>query len=102
MSKKKKLRIYKTGETEDKRDVYSGIFKFYDSLGFPLSMTYLILKNKNIQIDWFNFIENAKNNGWKKETTLSRIKDAINDCEDFKYWEKFEKKLIAVVKEIYD
>ena len=71
----------------------SGVFKFYDTTGVPLTVVFDYLKDKNIKPCWVSFIEEAKKSGWQNKTILSRLEESIIDTYGKEYWEKIRSKL---------
>jgi alanyl-tRNA synthetase len=88
-----------SGKTEDNKNVISGVFKFYDTVGLPLPDVLNYLKDNNLVCDWEDFINTAKKSGWKKSTLISRVKEAIQDS--YNDWNEFNEKFIKLVDHIY-
>lgn len=45
--------LYITGANTEGKFLIGGIFKMQDSYGFPVEMSFLECKEKNLAIDWF-------------------------------------------------
>ena len=74
-----------TGKTKHENIVVSEIFSFYDSLGLPLEDIILILKERNIVIDWISLYEDAISNGWLIPTFFEKITPILEDLFDKEY-----------------
>lgn len=57
-----------------------GIFKLVDTKGFSLEILLLELRDKNLLMDWGDFIMDAKKHGWTNKTIRKKIKDAVRNA----------------------
>lgn len=57
------------------------MFYKYETNGVPLDIMIETLYNSGYIIDWYSFIKDALNIGWKKETIIKKIKYAFDDVE---------------------
>jgi hypothetical protein len=71
-----------------------GLFKFVDSLGYPLDLLLEQLEEEKCIIDWVGFVCEALRCGWNKKTILSKIIESVNGV----YKEEgFAEKIITVI-----
>ena len=66
-----------TGLTDDGRLSLSGVFKLEDTHGIPLPLALGLLKNSNLIPNWMDFYKQARENGWKHKTVISKLSEAI-------------------------
>ena len=66
-------KLKKVGETEDGKDVVSGVFFLRDTEGFPLDIIALELKEHNMVMALDEYVRDARKAGWKDK----RIKNDI-------------------------
>jgi len=66
------------GKSENKI-VVSGVFKFYETHGLPLSDILFGINNKNGLPDFLSFYIEARNAGMKHSRVLSILEEGLND-----------------------
>lgn len=79
------------------REVLSGVFKFYDTVGLPISVVLGVFQSQGKQPCWTSFFTDAFKSGWKRETIFSRLEEGIVDIYGKEYWKIVEEKLSVVV-----
>lgn len=73
-----KNKLFISGKTSDERFVVSGSQFFVGSTGCPLTLVLEHFKEKNLQIDWFDYILDATKEGARMQTIISNILDAVS------------------------
>jgi hypothetical protein len=68
------------GRTEDGKDVYGGVYQFFETHGMPLDILFSILHDKNAVPCWMSFHREALAAGMKHERILSKIDEALSDA----------------------
>jgi len=91
--RKNKRKISISGKTEDNQHVLSGVFLFVGTLGLPLTDVLFKCKESGFVIDWINFYEDALKDGYKSQTVLSKIEEAVVDVFGKKYKDNLLKRL---------
>ena len=58
-----------------------GLFMLHDQHGFPLSESLTLLKNRglNLPASLEAFVKDARRAGWRPETIVSRVREAVVD-----------------------
>jgi hypothetical protein len=79
------------------REVLTGVFKFYDTVGLPISVVLGVFHAQGKQPCWNSFYSDALKSGWKKETIFSRLEEGIVDIYGKEYWTVVKEKLSVVV-----
>lgn len=74
-----KFSLIKVGETEDKRDIMSNVFKLYDTVGIPLIDIMQLMQKNNLIISWLHFYKEAIESGWKHNTIINKIDEAASE-----------------------
>jgi len=91
MAKKKILNI--AGKTTDGKDVTSGNFSLVGSHGLPLELVLMFMKEKELVIDWLDYINGALKDGANIETVKARISSAVADVYGPKYRDEVMKRI---------
>lgn len=86
-----------TGMTVDDKIVVSDTFKFVGTHGLPLDVLLHVLKDKGLVIDWLDFIQDARRDGWKDRTIRARILAAVADVFGPSYRNEFDKQLSKII-----
>ena len=94
--RKRKNSIVVIGEAKDGKQVLSNVFRFYDTVGLPLTVVFQILDDKGFLICWSSFFQDATKAGWKPETILSRLEESIVDVYGKGFWLKVREKLMII------
>lgn len=81
------------GYTEDNRSVYNGIFYMFDTKGIPLDIIFFGLLERNFQPSFMEFVNEARQAGWKDKTIYNRLHGAILDVYGQDYWFEVKKRL---------
>lgn len=92
--------VKQVGITTDNRPAMNGVFFMYDSMGLPLCTLLDLFEQKNMQVCWYSFIKDAHRSGWKNETILSRLKEAINDSFGLTYWNNISERIVDIVNKL--
>lgn len=72
-------------KTIDGKTIVSGIGKFTDSIGYPLSFLIDDLKEKNMVVDWIDYIEYSIEKKWGLNSTLLKIEESLIDSYGREY-----------------
>ncbi len=80
-----KKEIIKVSGYHDSKIVFSGIFKFTETTGLPLTDVLESIKNHDVLIDWLDYYKMALNAGLKKKRIFSRISEALVDVHGVEY-----------------
>jgi hypothetical protein len=67
------------GKTEDGKPVIGNLFVLCESRGMPLEIAIDVLNDNNCVVSWIDFYEDAMDSLWSPETTLEKIKSALNE-----------------------
>ena len=67
------MKLFNIITVNDRNICTKGVGKLFYEQGFPLSQTADILKEKGIEISWFNVIDEFWNNGWSWETIEMKL-----------------------------
>jgi len=89
------LRLRKTGETEDGRDVIGGCFRFIDERGVPIEVLISIINDRGGVVDWLDFWSSAMKQGWKPDRTFIKLRRAVTDIYGEEWAEEWERRLRA-------
>lgn len=85
MARKKKILPKQIAITPEGFKVMNGIFKLFDTSGFPLDiMLYLCIENKWMP-SWLDFYDDALK-VWSKKTIKNRLETAICDVYGIEFW----------------
>lgn len=80
------------GKTEDNALVVSGIMRFRESYGLPLSYIFDAIISEGMVVSWRHLVEEALSIGINKDKFLSELKSSILDSFGEEYlsfvWEK--------------
>ena len=92
----KKISVYRLSHSADrttfkevKMQALPGVFKLIDTLGFPLEIILLELKDRGLVVAWDEFITDARTHGWTEKTIRTKILGAVNEAHGTDYLEKF-------------
>lgn len=86
-----------SGVTVDGKIVVSDTFKFVGTHGLPLDVLLHVLKDKGLVIDWLDFIQDARRDGWKDRTIRARILAAVADVFGPAYKNEFDKQFSKII-----
>lgn len=78
------------------------LFELKATHGIPLDISLDRLLNHGILIDWVEFIEQARMNGWYDYQTFEVIEDALRDIQYPKTNEILDRLKIYILKTIED
>lgn len=78
MGKKKKC-LYVSGKALDGKDLYGGVYAFYETFGLPISDIISVLWRHNAIPDWFQTIESMEKAGMKKGRAIGELIAAIQE-----------------------
>jgi len=67
------------GRTVDGKTVVAGVYRFYETTGVPLEVTFSFLEEREVIPDWTAFVLEAVEAGMKTERILSMLDPAIAD-----------------------
>jgi alanyl-tRNA synthetase len=62
------------------------VFKMVDTHGLPLPITLQVIHDRNMAVDWYNFMRMAIQCGWNARSLKTKVLDALvdvygpNDC----------------------
>lgn len=73
--------------------VIGGLFYLSGTHGLPLEFILDFLKDRNLVMDWQDYIKEAIKDGHKISTVKARIISAVGDVYGCKYREEVEKRL---------
>ena len=85
------------GKTQDGRDVVSGVFRFYESVGLPLDIILDTIRENNTIPDWTAFYKEAKAAGMKHDRIISKLEESIMDV----YGVEFQKIVCQTLENLY-
>lgn len=68
------------GRTSDGKRVFSGLYKFYETVGLPLDTLLSCFKEKDILPDWLDFYQAAKKAGMEHGRIISKLEADISDA----------------------
>lgn len=91
MSRKRLLT--QVGLLENGTPVMAGVFRLLDTHGLPLSIVLESMLRLEAQPCWGSFVEEATKAGWKRQTTMLRLEEAICDTYGRAYWLVVEERL---------
>lgn len=83
----------RVGVTEDGRDVIGGLFHMHDTKGVPLSVSLVILNMKGCVPDLHGFVLDALAHGWKFDSIVQRVREAVIDVHGVEYWKAIQEKI---------
>lgn len=92
------MSLKQVGIDSNNNQVLAGVFQFYDSHGLPLDIVFSLLKDQGYSISYYDFVKDAAIAGWKNETIILRLREAIIDVYGKEYWLEVEKKLKITLK----
>jgi hypothetical protein len=75
----KKRYLKQTGQTSDGRRIFSGLYKFYETIGLPLDTLLSCFQEKNILPDWIDFYQSARKAGMEHGRIISKLEADISD-----------------------
>ena len=85
------LDLKPSGKTTDGKLVVSGVFRWTDTEGIPLTIMLTLLDERGWVVNWPDFITEAERHGWKTKTIISRCREGLADVygdDYFKEWKK--------------
>lgn len=68
----------KVGETEDGKDVVSGVFQLYATHGVPLDVIFEFLQERKMIPSWIHFCLEAAYEGMSNQAIYARIEESTN------------------------
>ena len=82
-----------TGKTEDGIPTLGGCFRLVSEQGVPLDIVVSSLEDKGFMMDWLDFYRSAVDEGWPKERTLLRLRQAVGDVYGPEWAEEWLKRM---------
>lgn len=79
MSRKKNQYLKQVGTTTDGKKIFSGLYKFYETIGLPLDTLLSCFQEKNILPDWIDFYQSARKAGMEHSRIISKLEADISD-----------------------
>lgn len=79
MSKKKNSFLEPFTKTTDGKDVFKGVYRFYETEGLPLDIIFDSIFQRNGMISWIHFYEEACANGMKHDRIISKLEEPVCD-----------------------
>lgn len=98
MSRKPKTQLKQTGITPEGKPIYSGLYRFYETHGFPLDAILTCFKNQGYLPDWIDFYLTAREAGMSRERVFSKLEEAISDS----FGKEFSDHVIFTLGEIFN
>lgn len=89
--------MYIAGVTDDNRHVIGDVGTFCFTHGIPLDTALSYFKQKNLVIDWINYIQNSLADGHRVNTIRSRVNTAVADVYGKTYFLEFSKRFDTVL-----
>jgi alanyl-tRNA synthetase len=86
-----------SGITPEGRLVVSDAFKFVGTHGLPLDVLLHVLKQNDLVVDWIDFVDDARADGWKYRTIRARVIAAVADVYGPAYLKEFDKVFSLVI-----
>lgn len=80
----------RSGITVNSELVVAGAFAFVGTHGLPLDFLLHVLKTHGMVVDWLDFIQDARRDGWKDRTIRARILAAVADVFGPVYLKDFD------------
>ena len=87
------------GITEDHKKVMDGVFEMYDTIGLPLPILFMIMKDKNMIPSPIHFYEDALKAGWNLKTIFNRLEEAYCDTYNEKFWKEVKLRLYYYINQ---
>ena len=97
MSRKKKFYLKQTGQTSDGKRIFSGLYKFYETIGLPLDVLLSCFQEKNTLPDWVDFYTSALAAGMEHDRIISKLEEAVSDS----FGKEFADQVIFTLGKIY-
>lgn len=69
------------------------VFKMSEAMGLPIDMMLDQFSENNIVVDWAEYVDVAHQHGWRDDTILRKLEEAIIDVYGKQYWLVFETKI---------
>jgi hypothetical protein len=79
MSRKNKQHLKQVVITTDGKRVFTGLYKFYETIGLPLDVLLSCFHAQNIAPDWMDFYKSARQAGMGHDRIISKLEEAISD-----------------------
>lgn len=88
------------GSSTDDKNCISGAFYICDTVGYPLEDLLRDVLDQGLLIAWDCYIQDAKNSGWTRKTTLKKIKSAVEENHK-NGWVEVEERCLKLIDKIY-
>lgn len=98
MSRKKKTYLRQVGQTSDGKKVFTGVYKFYETMGLPLDVMLGCFQTKGWMPDWIDFYKSARKAGMEHDRILSKLEEAISDS----FGKEFSDHVIFTLGDIFN
>jgi len=69
----------KVGETQDGKDVLSGVFPMEDTEGIPLPIVLGFLNDRGFMPSWLDYYHEARCHGWKHKTIIRKLSESVEE-----------------------
>lgn len=77
--------LIQVGVTSDGKQVYAGVFSFYETHGIPLDIIFNCAIDQNWIPCWISLYKEAFSSGMKHERIISKLNEAILDSYGIEY-----------------
>lgn len=94
---KKRHSFESVGVTPEGKQVITGVFKMFDTMGLSLDIIFDLCEQSNLTPSWIHFYDDAIKQGWSEKTVLNRLETNISDVYGRPYWLEVEKRLHAYI-----
>lgn len=83
--------LYLSGITPDGIPLMAGIYRMKDEIGFPISVSYEMIKDNQWCPDWCEFLADAgRQKDWKLDDALHEMKMLVGEHLTAEIFEKFK------------
>jgi len=83
-----------SGKTTDGKEVISGVFRFYETYGLPLTdIFYLIDKEDNAVPDALDLYQSMLIAGMQKDRIISKLREPYVDVFGVPFWDAVKERL---------
>jgi hypothetical protein len=97
---KKRLGFEIVGVTPDGKEVVSGVFRVFDTMGLPLDTVFDLCEQHKLVPSWIHFYDDAIKQGWSEKTIMNRLETSICDAYGKDYWLGVEERLTLYIKSL--
>lgn len=94
---KKRMGFDVVGVTPEGKEVVSGVFRVFDTIGLPLDTVFDLCEQHKLVPSWIHFYQDAIQQGWSEKTILNRLETSICDAYGKDYWLEVEKRLTLYI-----